>query len=212
MADFASLRDRFLVRLEPAMERVEGVWSRMSARDRRAALGMTLAILVAVFYLGITTMARSLRTLEATVASREKELKAAQSTEQELETSRRRVIQMEQELRAQGDFSLAGFLEQGDLSISRINDAGTVEGEFFLEQKSEVAVKGVTLQQTVELLHRLQIAPRHLLITNLKVKTNLRNREQLDVDLDVTVYSPKAKEAEAPLPPPPPPSAGDKQG
>ncbi|MCK6527491.1 type II secretion system protein GspM [Myxococcota bacterium] len=204
MADVQALTDKLLTRLEPVMEPLERTWSRLSRRDRALLAGMVLLLLSLVLWFGAGAMRSSLDRLETQVAARQKDLATVAEMKALLAESRGKVERMEEELRSQGDFSLAGYLEQSaGVPISAINDGGTNQGEFFEEQRVNIVVRNVTLEQLVELLYRLKTAPRHMRVTDLKVKTNFRSREQLDVNLEVTVYGPLPAAAAA---------EGDRQG
>ena len=48
----------------------------------------------------------------------------------------------------------------------------------------------VDLKQLVKVLHKLQSAPQALRLTNLRVKTDSKSREQLDVRFELSVLKP----------------------
>ncbi len=180
------------------LERLGAYWSSLSRRDRRLLVVMVTAIALFVGYLAVSTVRSRVGRLEEAVADKERDLETIQRITGRLEESRATMAEIEARLAQYKDFSVSGFLENAgeDLKLSEnikgINDQGLVQGDFFDEHRYEVVMRKVTLEQLVNYLYKIQSAEQPLRIDRLVVRTNTRNREELNVNVEV-VFS-KLKE------------------
>jgi hypothetical protein len=60
--------------------------------------------------------------------------------------------------------------------------------ERYPETRVEVMLKGATLEQTVQLLYRIETAPVHLIMRSLRIKTRPDGSGRLDVNLSVSSF------------------------
>ena len=60
--------------------------------------------------------------------------------------------------------------------------------ERYPETRVEVKLKGATLEQTVQLLYRIETAPAHLIVRSLRIKSRPDGTNLLDVSLSVSSF------------------------
>ena len=173
------------------LEKISTFWNTLSRRDRRLMAFMVVAITCFVGYFVVTGINSRVKRLETTVSSKERDLETMQTMLGTLEQNRTAIAEIEEQLRGYTDFSVSGFLESTgeEIKISDnikgINDQGTSEGEFFDEHRYEVVLKKVLLEQLINYLYKVQSAPQPLRVERLVVRSNTRNREELNVNVDV---------------------------
>ncbi len=181
------------------LERLGAFWGSLSRRDRRLLVIMVVAVTLFAGYFVVTGVRGRVAKYEEAVADKERDLAAIERMGGSLAENQAKVQQMEDQLKQYENFSVSGFLEStGDeIKISEqirgINDQGITEGAYFDEHRYEVVMKQVTLEQVVNYMYKIQSAPQPLRIERLVIRTNTRNREELNANVEV-VFSTLPKE------------------
>jgi hypothetical protein len=173
------------------LDKFSTLWGTLSRRDRRLAVVMLMVVTLFVGYFVVTGVRSKVRSLETSVASKERDLNTIRTMTGDLAESRQRIADLEEQMGGFGDFSVSGFLEStGDElkladNIKGINDQGLIEGAYFDEHRYEVVFKKITLDQLVNYLFKVQSAAQPLRIDRLVVRANTRDRTELSANVEV---------------------------
>jgi len=181
------------------LERLGSFWGSLSRRDRRLLVVMVVAVTLFAGYFVVTGLRGRVDKLEEAVENKDRDLKSIQRMSGSLAENRDKITALEEELKKHENFSVSGFLETvgDDIKISEqikgINDQGISEGTYFDEHRYEVVMKQVSLEQLVNYLYKVHSAPQPLRVDKLTIRTNTRNREELNANVEV-VFSKLPKE------------------
>ena len=168
----------------------------LTPRDRMLLGVMAAAVLLAVGWLITGAMAKQTKGLKSQLASASQAQAQVNALMGRYSEISGEVTGLDTQLQAGEGFSPASWLEQlgNELSISEniksIQERGVEERDYYRAQKVEVVLDNVDLKQLVKVLHKLQSAPQALRLTNLRVKTDSKSREQLDVRFELSVLKP----------------------
>ena len=177
-------------------ERIRGLLSGLTPRDRGTLLfGITVVLLVGTWF-AVNSMQKSTRQLT-------RNLEAAQNAQKEVEgllaDFNSRVgdaDQLEAKLQAGKDFTPLTWLEKvgNEMGISAnirsMTERGVIETDYYRAQKINILVDNINLQQTVDLLHRLESAPQAVRFDEVRLKTDRKEKALLDVRIDISVLGP----------------------
>jgi hypothetical protein len=103
---------------------------------------------------------------------------------------------LEARLQAGKDFTPLTWLEKvgNEMGISAnirsMTERGVVETDYYRAQKINILVDNINLQQTVDLLHRLESAPQAVRFDEVRLKTDRKEKSLLDVRIDISVLGP----------------------
>jgi len=177
-------------------ERVRSLLGGLTPRDRRTLLfGITVVLLVGAWF-AVGSMQKSTRQLN-------RNLTAAQNAQKEVDGMladyRSRVGNadaLEARLQAGKDFTPLTWLEKvgNEMGVSAnirsMTERGVVETDYYRAQKINILVDNINLQQTVDLLHRLESAPQAVRFEEVRLKTDRKEKALLDVRIDLLVLGP----------------------
>lgn len=181
------------------LDRIGAFWGSLSRRDRRLLTIMVVAVTLFAGYFVVTGVRNRVDKLEESVGNKERDLASIERMQGSLAENRAQITQLEDQLEQYENFSVSGFLEStGDeIKISEqikgINDQGVTEGTYFDQHRYEVVLKQVTLEQVINYLYKVQSAPQPLNVDRLVIRTNTRNREELNANIEV-IFSTLPKE------------------
>ena len=74
--------------------------------------------------------------------------------------------------------------------IRSVNERGTEETDYYTAQKLDLRVDGVDLRQVTDLVFRLESAPQAIWINECRVKTDRKDRSQLDMNMAISILKP----------------------
>ncbi len=177
-------------------DRVRNLLGGLTPRDRRTLLfGISVVLLVAAWF-AVGSMQKSTRQLN-------RNLEAAKSAQKQVEELlvdfRSRVGDadaLEARLEAGKNFTPLTWLEKvgNDMGISAnirsMTERGMVETDYYRAQKINILVDNINLQQTVDLLHRLESAPQAVRFDEVRLKKDRKEKSLLDVRIDLSVLGP----------------------
>ncbi|MCO4771704.1 MAG: hypothetical protein KDA24_16850 [Deltaproteobacteria bacterium] len=168
----------------------------LTQRDRMLLGVMVTAVALAIGWFILGAMSQQTKGLKTELASASQAQQQVNALMGRYSDIAGEVTGLDTRLAAGEGFSPASWLEQlgNELGMSEgiksIQERGVEEREYYRAQKVEVVLDNVDLRQLVKLLHKLQEAPQALRITNLRVKTDSKSREQLDIRFELAVLKP----------------------
>lgn len=74
--------------------------------------------------------------------------------------------------------------------IRSVNERGTEETDYYVAQKFDLRIDDIDLRQATDLVFRLESAPQMIRIHECRVKTDRKNRAQLDVNMEIAILKP----------------------
>lgn len=85
---------------------------------------------------------------------------------------------------------LEGLAKNSSVKISSMEERQASKNDHYTETKVEVALKNVTLSQTVKYLHNIEASDRQLSVKSLRIKGRPEKSQLLDVTFSVSSFEP----------------------
>lgn len=183
--------NRILLPFQTLLERASQRWASLTERERRLVSLLSVALVVTVVALGVTSFRKSLAHTESVVAQKQIDLErvaALASGFREAEAARNRI-----ESRLRGSpVRLFGYLEEiakrQDLTIGDMQDRGTDSKDGLVRSTVELSFARIALRPLVEFLNEIERNPRLVKIEKLRVRHRNDDPDLLDVNLTVSTY------------------------
>ena len=173
--------------------RAQAVFETLSPRERVlvGTVGALFGLLVLL--LGVVAPVRSaISAAHERVAAAEQELAAAAQLRAELEEVRGRLGAVEQRIREgpRGNIftTLEALARESAVKVDSMEPQTAQSSERYRETKVQVSLKGVTLAQLANYLHRIESAAQLLSIKSLRIRTRADKPELLDVTFTVSSF------------------------
>lgn len=180
--------------MKDLLARVRAAWANLADRERllvslaAGALGMVL-----VWLLGVMPALGHRENVSARVAAAEQELQVMARLRTEYDEVSLRLASVEEQIRngQRGNVRtvLENLAQQTGVKIESMEPQASPENETYRETKVEVGLKGVTLPQTVNYLHRIE--GEVLSVKSLRIRTRTDKPELLDVTFTVSSFEPR---------------------
>jgi type II secretory pathway component PulM len=177
------------------LARLRTAYEGLSPRERLLVLGVgaTLALTLVVFgVVGPVLGAASSAT--ARVASAEQELLAVQRLRREYDEVHGRLASVEERIRngPRGEIftTLEKLASEATVKIDAMEPRTSPASDAYKETKVQVTLKGVTLAQLVNYLHRIDASAQVLSIKSLRIRTRKDKPELLDATFTVSSFEP----------------------
>lgn len=171
-------------------------FSRLSVREQRFIQLAGLALVAVLGYsLVVAPLQEAKARMEARITAKEKKLKEIQTLRRTYLALRREVESVRSQTRRGKEFSPFSFLEGlatstvGRDKISAMNPATRELGKGVEEQAVELRLSGVSLQELVELLYKIDKAATPLRTTRLQIKKRYKDPYTFDVTLMTVVLN-----------------------
>ena len=171
----------------------------LQRREQILALSAGLLVLVAVlFTFVITPMLARAANLDRRLAVASRQLAELQALHGDYQRQKQIIDRIDAQLRRQQkNVAIFSHLEQvaGQIQtgiqdkIQSMNTVASPPNTVYKEDSVEVKMEGVTLEQIVEYLHRVERSPQVLKIKRLQVKPTRESRQQLSVRFRISVFS-----------------------
>lgn len=167
----------------------------LSPRERMLVLAAGAALVAAVVVLGLVLPAlRAARAASERVASAEQELLAVQRLRHEYDEVQGRLAAVEERIRSgpRGEIftTLEKLARDSAVKVDSMEPRTAPASDDYRETRVQVALKGVTLAQLVNYLHRIDSSEQVLSIKSLRVRTRKDRPEMLDVTFTVSSFEP----------------------
>jgi type II secretory pathway component PulM len=181
---------------------VKKLWSRLRAAfddlsDReRILVSIVGALLVAlVFYFGIIRLSFGLRgDAQQRLTQAEQQLMVMSRLRREFDDVNVRLTSVEERIQNSTRGNLRTTLESlaraSKVTVESMEPQATPSNDRYRETKVEVALKQVTLRQTVSYLHEIESSDEVLSVKSLRMRTRKDQPDFLDVTFTVSTFEP----------------------
>jgi len=175
--------------------RVVNAYNGLEPRERVLVSIVGLLLAVALFYLAVIgPLVRATGRGEERLAAADQRLQVMQRLRRDYDDVQGRLADVEQRIRRGARSELRTTLEslaqQGSVKVESMEPQASPAHPKYRETKVEVALKNVTLAQTVQYLHQIDIAPQALSVKSLRIRTRPEQPGLLDVTFTVSSFEP----------------------
>lgn len=167
----------------------------LAPRERALVLGAGAALaLVLAWAVVVRPLQGAAAAAEQRADSAAQELEALRELRTRFDEVNSRVADVEE--RIQGGpqreifTALESMAQESAVQVDSMEPRTTPASEHYRETKVQVALKGVTLAQTVNYLHRIESAPQVLSVKSLRMRVRRDEPELLDVTFTVSSFEP----------------------
>ena len=196
---FSQLRERIAYALRVQLVEALGIPSllaRLSPRERSAVGAAALAFGLTVGYVFIIDpLWEMYARLQARIATKEREVREIAALRRTYETLRQEVEGLRPpQGPAPSPFAVLEGLATntfGRDKLTAINPAGHETHEGIEQETIELKLSGVSLQEVVALLHKMETAGSTLRCTNLAIKKRYKDPYTFDVALTAIAFTPR---------------------
>jgi general secretion pathway protein M len=172
----------------------------LQTRERVLVIGTAMMILLVLMFLLVIDpqLARSAR-LDRQLRAAQSQLRDLQSESREYLQRKHVLDQLNRQLTRQRTFSLFSRLEQlarqTDIreQIQYMKPTVSTPNDLYREDAVEIKMEGVTLEQLIRYLDRVERSPQLLKIKRLSVKPQQQNRQMLSAIIRVSTFIPKTE-------------------
>ena len=178
------------------IERLRNVWDNLSAREQIlvGTAGGILAISLFVFAVVMPFFA-VVEGAQTRVQTAEQSLMAMVRLQREYAEIDRRLSTVESRIQNQGSQQnlrtlLDTLARESAVRIASMEERQASKNDQYVETKVEVALKNVSLSQTVKYLHNIEASSQPLSIKNLRIRTRPDDNQLLDVTFSVSSFEP----------------------
>lgn len=167
-------------------------WGQLAPREQLLVGATASALfLVLAFLLGVAPLRSGLESAEERVRSREVDVELAQDLRRELGEVEARLSLVEARVRNGPRGNLFTILErlatQSAVTVASVEPQAAPALDRYKESKVQVALKGVTLAQAVNFLHRIESTDQLLSVKSLRLRTRDRG-DTLDATFSVSSF------------------------
>jgi general secretion pathway protein M len=177
------------------LARLRAWYEGLSGRERALVLGAGAALAAALVFLAVVMPAvRAASAATARVASAEDTLLAVQRLRHEYDEVQGRLSTVEQRIRSgpRGEIftTLEKLARDSAVKVDSMEPRTSPASADYRETRVQVALKGVTLAQLVNYLHRIDSSEQVLSIKSLRIRARKDRPEMLDVTFTVSSFEP----------------------
>ena len=179
--------------MKDLIDRIRSSFEGLSQSERllvSIAGGMLLVTLV--WFGGVQPVLGAATRAEARAGSAEQEVAAVRALSAEFQEVNGRLSAVEQRIRSgpKGEIftTLEQMAKQAAVKVASMEPRTSPASDDYEETKVQVALKGVTLAQAVNYLHRIESAPQLLSVKALRIRTRSDKQELLDVTFTVSSF------------------------
>jgi type II secretory pathway component PulM len=178
------------------------LWSRLRAafddlsERERILVSIVGALFIAlVVYFGVIQASLGLRSdAQRRLTQAEQQLKVMSRLRREFDDVNERLTSVEQRIQSSTRGNLRTTLESlaqaSKATVESMEPQATPSNDLYRETKVEVALKQVTLQQTVNYLHQIESSDQVLSVKSLRMRTRKDKPGFLDVTFTVSTFEP----------------------
>ncbi len=181
---------------------MDKLWSRLRAafddlsdRERILVSIVGLLLVVLVFYFGIIRLSFGFRgDAQRRLNQAEQQLMVMSRLRREFDDVNERLTSVEQRIQSSTRGNLRTTLESlaraSKVKVESMEPQATPSNDRYRETKVEVALKQVTLRQTVSYLHEIESSDEVLSVKSLRMRTRKDQPDFLDVTFTVSTFEP----------------------
>lgn len=175
--------------------RLRSAFEGLSESERRLVLAAGAMVLVSLLFFGVVNpILRAAARAEERVAQAERDLEAVRQLRLRYDEVNARLTRVEGEIRSGPRGSIFTTLESlardSTVKIDSMEPRTSPASDAYEETKVQVVLKGVTLAQLVNYLHRIEVARQVLSVKSLRIRTRQDRPELLDATFTVSSFEP----------------------
>ena len=187
-----SLRDG----IDSLSDRIQAVVSGMAPRERVLVAIAAVVVFCTLGYFANRTMTASENQLKANI---NRTMQAQAQVDDLLRSYSElagRAETLDARLESGRNFAPLTWIESigNDMGIQSnirsVNERGTETTDYYVAQTIDVLVDDVDLKKAVDLLYRVETAPQAIRIRDMRLKTNRKDRTQLDLRMELAFLKP----------------------
>ena len=177
------------------LARLRGAFAGLSFRERLLVASVGGLVLVALLWILLVSSVLALAERnEQRVTTADQQLHAMRRLRREFDEVHLRLAAVEERIRTGPRGNLRSTLEtlasQSTVKVESMEPQASPSHERYRETKVEVALRSVTLAQTINYLHRIDAAPQVLSIKTLRMRTRADDPTLMDVTFTVSSFEP----------------------
>lgn len=177
------------------LQRLRAALANLNPRERAMLFVAGALAGILILFVGVVQPAVAARERAAQrVANADRSFEAMLRLRQEYEGIHRGLASVERRI-AKGPrgnifTTLENMARQAALKVDSMDPQSPLTSDGYRETKVQVVLRGVTLSQTVNYLHRIEAAPQVLSVKSLRVRTRADKTQLLDVTFTVSSFEP----------------------
>lgn len=177
------------------LARLRSAFEGLAPRERWLVLGAAAMVAIAIVLLGVVNPLISAgNRAELRVTNAEDQLVAVDQLRRRYEDVNTRLSRVEERIRQgpKGEIftTLEKLARDSTVKVDSMEPRTSPASDSYAETKVQVVLKGVTLAQLVNYLHRIETAPQVLSVKSLRIRTRQDRPEMLDVTFTVSSFEP----------------------
>ena len=175
--------------------RLLNAFNRLDARER-LLVSILLAVLgiILLYVAVIGPILGAANRGEERLATADQQLSVMQRLRRDYDDVQGRLVDVEQRIQrgARGNLrtTLESLAQQATVKVESMEPQASPSHPKYRETKVEVGLRNVTLAQTVNYLHQIDIAPQALSVKSLRIRTRAEQPDLLDVTFTVSSFEP----------------------
>jgi type II secretory pathway component PulM len=177
------------------LARLRAAYEGLSSRERLLVLTIGGLLVLALLYLVVVSPIRgAAESASLRVTTAEQELEAVRRLRREYDEVQGRLATVEERIRSgpRGEIftTLEKLAADSAVKVDSMEPRTSPASDSYRETKVQVALKGVTLAQLVNYLHRIDSSEQVLSIKSLRIRARKDKPELLDVTFTVSSFEP----------------------
>jgi type II secretory pathway component PulM len=177
------------------LARLRAAYEGLSPRERLLVLGVGAMLALTILVFGVVTpVLGAASSASARVAAAEQELQAVRRLRREYDEVHGRLASVEERIKSgpRGEIftTLEKLASDSTVKIDSMEPRTSPASDAYKETKVQVTLKGVTLAQLVNYLHRIDASAQVLSIKSLRIRTRKDRPELLDATFTVSSFEP----------------------
>ena len=167
----------------------------LEARERMLVSIVAVLVLAAMLYLLVVgPIVRASQRGGDRLATADQQLQTMQRLRRDYDDVKGRLADVEQRIqrgaRSELRTTLESLAQQASVKVESMEPQASPAHPKYRETQVEVGLKSVTLAQTVQYLHQIDIAPQALSVKSLRIRTRAEQPDLLDVSFTVSSFEP----------------------
>lgn len=177
------------------LARLRSAYEGLSSREQLLVLGAATAVgLALVYLLVVSPVQRFAASASRRVEIAEQELELVQRLRREYDEVHGRLASVEQRIRSgpRGEIftTLEKLASESAVKVDSMEPRTSPASDSYRETKVQVSLKGITLAQLVNYLHRIDSSAQVLSVKSLRIRARKDKPELLDVTFTVSSFEP----------------------
>ena len=177
------------------LARLRAAFAGLAPRERWLVLGAGAMIVVAFVVIGVVNpLIQAGNDAALRVSNAEDQLRAVDQLRRRYEDVNGRLSRVETRIRSgpKGEIftTLEKLARDSTVKVDSMEPRTSPASDAYSETKVQVVLKGVTLAQLVNYLHRIETAQQVLSVKSLRIRTRQDRPEMLDVTFTVSSFEP----------------------